>query len=111
MRQTTQFGSQLINSEPQPIRGDRGAPIMGPRNLRLEIENPDLLASPHADAGEPLRFLEMFRSPYFADVSANQCMALMPPELVKAHLNIDDGTMAVLRKDKPILAKSNKGRK
>jgi oxalate decarboxylase len=53
---------------------------------------------------EPLRFLEMFRSPYFADVSANQWMALTPPELVKAHLNIDDRTIAALRKDKPILA-------
>jgi oxalate decarboxylase len=53
----------------------------------------------------PLRFLEMFRSPYFADVSLNQWMALTPPELVKAHLNIGQETLAALRKDKPILAK------
>src|SRR5262249_39542429 len=30
----------------------------------------------------PLRFLEMFRSDHFADVSLNQWLALTPPELV-----------------------------
>jgi oxalate decarboxylase len=54
---------------------------------------------------EPSRFLEMFRSPRFMDVSLNQWMALTPPELVKAHLNLDQHTMASLRKDKPILVK------
>ena len=34
-----------------PIQGDRGATIMGPRNIPLEQENPDLLASPYTDAG------------------------------------------------------------
>ena len=34
----------------------------------------------------PLRFLEMFKSSYFADVSLDQWMALTPPELVEAHL-------------------------
>jgi hypothetical protein len=43
-----------------------------------------------------LRFLQLFRSPRFADVSLNQWMALTPPELVKAHLNLDDATMAKL---------------
>ena len=42
---------------------------------------------------ETLRFLEMFRSDHFADVSLNQWMALTPPELVQAHLNIDEGTV------------------
>jgi oxalate decarboxylase len=54
---------------------------------------------------EPLRFLEMFRSAYFADMSANQWMALTPPELVQAHLNLDARAMAALRKDKPIIVK------
>jgi oxalate decarboxylase len=53
---------------------------------------------------ETMRFLEMFRSNVFADVSLNQWMALTPPELVQAHLNLDRKTMAALRKDKPILA-------
>src|SRR2546423_1028529 len=35
----------------EPIRGDSGASIMGPRNLPLERENPDMLASPSTDAG------------------------------------------------------------
>jgi oxalate decarboxylase len=52
---------------------------------------------------ETLRFLELFRSPRFADVSLNQWMALTPPELVQAHLNLDEETMAALRKDKPIV--------
>jgi oxalate decarboxylase len=54
---------------------------------------------------EPLRFLEMFRSDRFADVSLNQWMALTPPELVQAHLNLDEHTMAALSKDKPIVVR------
>ncbi|EEF58908.1 oxalate decarboxylase family bicupin [Pedosphaera parvula] len=52
---------------------------------------------------ETLRFLEMFRSSYFADVSLNQWMALTPPKLVEAHLNLDQKTMAVLSKNKPVI--------
>jgi oxalate decarboxylase len=52
---------------------------------------------------EPLRFLEMFRSDRFADVSLNQWMALTPPELVQAHLNLDQQTLAALSRDKPIV--------
>lgn len=52
---------------------------------------------------EPLRFLEMFRSDRFADVSLHQWMALTPPELVKAHLNLGDATIAALQKDKQIV--------
>jgi len=54
---------------------------------------------------EPLRFLEMFRSARFADVSLSQWMALTPPELVQAHLNLDRQTMSALRRDKPIIVK------
>ncbi len=54
---------------------------------------------------EPLRFLEMFRSPRFADVSLNQWLALTPPELVQAHLNLDQSTTAAItaNKGKPII--------
>jgi oxalate decarboxylase len=52
---------------------------------------------------EPLLYLEMFRTPRFMDVSLNQWMALTPPELVRAHLNVDGRTVAALRKDKPII--------
>ena len=54
---------------------------------------------------EPLRFLEMFRSDRFADVSLNQWMALTPPELVQAHLNLDRETVAALSKEKPIVVR------
>jgi oxalate decarboxylase len=52
---------------------------------------------------EPLRFLELFRSSRFADVSLNQWMAMTPPELVRAHLNLDGATIAALRKDEPVV--------
>jgi oxalate decarboxylase len=48
----------------------------------------------------PLRFLEMFKSSYFADVSLNQWLALTPPELVKAHLNLDTEALAALHDEK-----------
>jgi len=53
----------------------------------------------------PLRFLEMFRSNRFADISLNQWLALTPPELVKAHLNLDDDTTNAVTayKGKPII--------
>jgi oxalate decarboxylase len=48
----------------------------------------------------PLRFLEVFKSSYYADVSLNQWLALTPPELVSAHLKLDAQAMAALRKEK-----------
>jgi oxalate decarboxylase len=54
---------------------------------------------------ETLTFLEMFRSDHFADVSLSQWMGVLPPELVKAHLNLDDETIAGLPKTRPIIAR------
>src|SRR6266700_7856846 len=48
----------------------------------------------------PLRFLEIFKSSYYADVSLNQWMALTSPELVSAHLKLDPQVMGALRKEK-----------
>jgi oxalate decarboxylase len=48
----------------------------------------------------PVRFLEMFKSSYFADMSLDQWMALTPPELVNAHLHLDRQVMDALRKTK-----------
>ena len=48
----------------------------------------------------PMRFLEIFKSSYFADVSLDQWMALTPPELVSAHLKLDQQVMHALRKNK-----------
>ncbi|KAG1876862.1 putative oxalate decarboxylase/oxidase [Suillus tomentosus] len=41
-----------------------------------------------------LVFLEIFRSGLFQDISLTQWLALTPPELVKAHLGLDDATIA-----------------
>ena len=56
---------------------------------------------------EPLRFLEMFRSDRFADLSLAQWMALIPRELVQAHLNLDEQTMSAIAraKHKPIIVR------
>jgi oxalate decarboxylase len=48
----------------------------------------------------PLRFLEMFKSPYFADFSLDTWMALTPTPLVNAHLNLDQQVMNNLRRIK-----------
>ncbi|MDA0159947.1 cupin domain-containing protein [Solirubrobacter ginsenosidimutans] len=52
-----------------------------------------------------LRFLELFRADRYADVSLEQWMALTPPELVAAHLNIDRATVAALPKGKQIVVR------
>jgi oxalate decarboxylase len=54
---------------------------------------------------EPLVVLELFRSDHFADVSLAQWMGVLPPELVKAHLNLDDKVIASLPKDKPLITR------
>ncbi|KAF7980565.1 hypothetical protein HWV62_37729 [Athelia sp. TMB] len=47
-----------------------------------------------------LRFLEIFKSGLVQDISLNQWLALTPPELVKAHLGLDDETISKLSKVK-----------
>jgi oxalate decarboxylase len=41
-----------------------------------------------------LRFLEIFRSDYYADISLSQWLAFTPHELVRAHLNIDESVLS-----------------
>ncbi|GMA61992.1 oxalate decarboxylase family bicupin [Alicyclobacillus fastidiosus] len=47
-----------------------------------------------------LIFLEIFKSPQYADVSLNQWMALTPPELVEANLNVGSDVISRLSKTK-----------
>ena len=47
-----------------------------------------------------VRFLEVFASDQFADVSLAQWMALTPPEVVRQHLSLSEKAMASLRKQK-----------
>ena len=51
----------------------------------------------------PLRFLETFKSRYFVDFSLDTWMALTPPELVDAHLELDRQVMSALRKNKALV--------
>lgn len=47
-----------------------------------------------------LRFLELFNSCYYADLSLNQWLALTPPDLVEAHLHLNQTVMGALDKHK-----------
>ncbi|KAJ8495933.1 hypothetical protein ONZ51_g1374 [Trametes cubensis] len=47
-----------------------------------------------------LRYLEIFATDRYQDISLNQWLALTPPDLVKAHLDLDDDTIAHLSKTK-----------
>src|SRR6202051_947032 len=55
-----------------------------------------------------LVFLEMFRTPTFQDVSLNNWIRRMPPEMATAHLNLDAETLKKIPADKQeiIAAKS-----
>ncbi|MBA8820986.1 oxalate decarboxylase [Ochrobactrum sp. P6BS-III] len=50
-----------------------------------------------------LRFLEMFKSSYYADVSLNQWLALTPSELVQGHLNLDPKKVTFRKTKEPII--------
>jgi oxalate decarboxylase len=54
---------------------------------------------------ETMRFLEVFRSDRFSDVSLNQWLALTPPELVAAHLGLDAETLAALTRAKQVVVR------
>jgi len=45
------MNARPARNTPEPVDGDRGAPILGPRNIPVESENPSLLASPRTDSG------------------------------------------------------------
>jgi oxalate decarboxylase len=52
---------------------------------------------------ETLRFLEIFKSDYYADVSLAQWLKNTPHELVKAHLGIDESVLAKIPDQKPLV--------
>jgi oxalate decarboxylase len=54
---------------------------------------------------ETLTFLAAFRSDHYADVSLAQWMGVLPPELVKAHLNLDDDVIADLPRTRPLVVR------
>ncbi|MDB6125604.1 MAG: oxalate decarboxylase [Pedosphaera sp.] len=50
-----------------------------------------------------LRFLEVFRSDHYADVSLSQWLGFTPHELVRAHLNIDESVLAKISTPKKLV--------
>ncbi|RYC31676.1 cupin domain-containing protein [Lichenibacterium minor] len=48
---------------------------------------------------DDLVYLEMFKAPAYQDVSLNNWLAALPPELVKQHLGLSDETLAAIPKD------------
>ena len=51
-----------------------------------------------------LRFLELFRSDRFADVSLNRWLAATPPELIRAHLGLGEEALARLSgEERPVV--------
>jgi len=54
----------------------------------------------------PVRYLEMFVSPRYTDVSLEQWLALIPPELVKQHLHLSDAVIGSLQKEKQLVVRS-----
>src|SRR5690348_1388414 len=50
-----------------------------------------------------LIFLEMFKSSFYQDLSLSGWLAHTPPELVKAHLNIDQATLDAIPRDELVI--------
>jgi len=50
-----------------------------------------------------LRFLEMFKSSRYQDLSLSEWLAHTPPELVMAHLNIDKAAYDAIPKEKAVI--------
>jgi oxalate decarboxylase len=50
-----------------------------------------------------LKFLEMFRSSFYQDLSLSEWLTHTPPELVMAHLNIDKATLDAIPRDEPVI--------
>jgi oxalate decarboxylase len=48
---------------------------------------------------QDLVFLEMFKTAVYQDVSLNNWIKALPPELVKQHLSLTDETLAAIPKD------------
>jgi len=50
-----------------------------------------------------LRFLEMFKTDRYQDLSLSEWLSHTPPELVMAHLNIDRAVYDAIPKDKAVI--------
>jgi oxalate decarboxylase len=55
---------------------------------------------------EPVRFLELFKAPRYADLSLAQWLGLVPPELVRDHIPVPEAFIKSLPKNKPLVVAS-----
>ena len=55
---------------------------------------------------EALVILELFRSDHRTNLALNQCVALTPAALARAHLRLDDRLFPVLHEDQPIVVRA-----
>jgi oxalate decarboxylase len=53
-----------------------------------------------------LVFLEMFKSSFYQDLSLSEWLAHTPPELVRAHLRIDQATFDAIPKEELVVVPS-----
>jgi len=88
-------------ADDEPIIGNEGATILGPRNPPREQQDPDLLRQPATDHGT-LPGHRRGPSTSRPATAMNPCvwMALTPHELVAAHLNINRDLLDGMRRDK-----------
>ena len=84
----TLFGSQGLARTFNYQAGDVG---LAPFPMGHYVEN---------IGSSTLRFLEIFRSDHYADISLSKWLAFTPHELVRAHLNIDESLLTKIPKHK-----------
>ena len=84
----------VFNTGPNAVTMDFNAGDVGyvKKNLGHYIKN---------TGDTDLQFLEVFRAPYFADVSLSDWIARTPPAMVAQHLNVSEATIAKFPKTKP----------
>jgi oxalate decarboxylase len=84
----------VFNTGPNAVTMDFNAGDVGyvKKNLGHYIKN---------TGDTDLQFLEVFKSPYFADVSLSDWISRTPPAMVAQHLNVSEATIAKFPKDKP----------
>ena len=51
---------------PEPMRGSLGSDVIGPQNIPLDLQNPDLLAPPTTDHGSVYAFFLFINSQQFS---------------------------------------------
>jgi len=84
----------VFNTGPNAVTMDFNAGDIGyvKKNLGHYIKN---------TGDTDLQVLEVFRAPYFADVSLSDWMTRTPPAMVAQHLNVSEETLAKFPRNKP----------